>query len=124
MAVLTCKIMDDHRGDENDKQRQLIELYRIITDSDTDNPSTIMDDPNGDIPQVGDPHPTDPLVTVKNRRITFTGNRRTYTMEVTYDNNSSSQDPGGGGGGGEVKVLEVTIGAWYEDFIQEYDVTS
>ena len=122
MAVLTCKRMDDHRGDESDQNRRLIEMYRIITDSDSDEPSTILDDPLETIPRVGDPHPIDAEVTVKNRRVTFTGARNVYTMEVTYDNNVDSQSPSGGGGGGAIEVLEVTLGSWWEDYILEYAI--
>jgi hypothetical protein len=119
MAVISCNITDEHRGDENDQTRQLIELYRIQTDNE-DKPSEIYDDPFPGIPRIGDPHPIDPLVTVKSRRVTWTGNRNWYTMEVMYDNNSSAQDSGGGGGG--VEVLSVQVSAWYEDYILEFDV--
>jgi hypothetical protein len=122
MAVVTCNIMDDHRADEDDQRIQFIELYRVITDSDTDTPADILNDSNENIPRVGDPHPVNADTIVKNRRVTFTGSRKVYTLEVTYDNSLNAGDPGGGGGGGAVDVFQVTVGAWYEDYIMQYDV--
>jgi len=128
MAVVSCKRRDNKRGNETDSTITLNDEYIILVDSTDDEPSTIYSSSHEDIPKVGDPHPVDPNVTVKTRRVRPIGNadatnRLYYIMEVTYDNNSSSQDPGGGGGGGDqINVLEVTIGAWWEDFIQEYDV--
>jgi hypothetical protein len=115
--------MDDHRFTENEDSTQFVESYRIITNSDSDTPATIKNDPNEDIPKIGDPHPVDTETIVKSRRVTFTGNRRTYTMEVTYDNKAPDGGGGGGGGGGSVDVLDVDVGHWYEDHIMQYDVT-
>lgn len=113
--------MDDHRADEDDQRIQFIELYRVITDSDTDTPASILDDSNEDIPRVGDPHPTNTSTVVKNRRVTFTGARNVYTLEVTYDNSVNAENPGGGGGG-NVEVFSVVVSSWYEDHIMQYDV--
>jgi len=122
MAVISSKRRDNKRGTENDSTRQLVEEY-IINVASSDEPSTIMDSEHEDVPKVGDPHPTDPNVTVKSRRLRPTANREWYIMEVSYDNNSSSQSPGGGGGGGgDIEVLEVTLGSWWEDYILEYAI--
>jgi hypothetical protein len=121
MAVVRCKIMDDHRASEDENAVRFIELYRVITDSDTDTPATILEDPNEDIPRVGDPHPVNTQTTVKSRRVTFTGARNVYTLEVSYDNAADTNQPGGGGGGGgQIDVLQVTLTNWWEDYIQEY----
>jgi hypothetical protein len=121
MAVIKCKRRDTKRGTENDKQRSLIDEYIIQVDSTDDEPSTIYESSFADIPQVGDPHPVDPLVTVKSRAIKHTDNRLWYVMDVSYDNSVDTSGPGGGGGGGgPIEVLQVTVGVWFEDYIQEH----
>jgi hypothetical protein len=123
MAVIYAERRDNKRGSETDQSRQLIDEYIIQVDSDADEPSTIYDSSFANLPQVGDPHPTDPLVTVKSRRVIPTANRRWYTMEVTYDNNLNNNGSGGGGGGG-IEVLKVTFSNWMENFILELDYSS
>jgi hypothetical protein len=122
MSVIYAGRMDEKRGTEDDKNRKLIDMYRVEVDSVLDEPSTIYDSSFADLPQVGDQHPTDPLVIVKSRNVKPTANRLRYEMEVSYDNASEGGDQGGGGGGGTVEVLQVTIGVWYEDYIQEYEL--
>ena len=120
MAVLTCKIMDDHRASEDEKALKFTEMYRVITDSDTDTPASILDESNEDIPQVGDPHPVNTSVLVKERRVTFTGARNVYHLEINYDNSAPDGGGGGGGGGGIIEVMQVTLTNWWEDYILEY----
>jgi hypothetical protein len=123
MSVIKATRKDDKRGTDDENKRQLIDNYIIEVDSTSDEPSTIYDSQFSDIPQVGDSHPTDPLVIVKTRTVKATQNRLWYEMEVNYDNSAEGGDQGGGGGGGgPVEVLQVSVTSWYEDFIMETDV--
>ena len=118
----------EKRADETEKVRTITEVYIVKTDTDSDDQSVIMNSGFGGnsatgaiaLPQVGDSHPTDSLVTVKNRSLEPTNNRKTWNMTVTYDNSVGALNTGGGGGGGPV-VLKVTIGKWDEAFIMEVD---
>ena len=118
----------EKRADETEKVRTITEVYIVKTDTDSDDQSVIMNSGFGGnsatgaiaLPQVGDSHPTDSLVTVKNRSLEPTNNRKTWNMTVTYDNSVGALNTGGGGGGGPV-VLKVTIGKWDETFIMEVD---
>lgn len=124
MAVTYIQRRDTKRGTENDKVRQLIDEYIVTVDSTNDEPSTIISSDfvgaNGvTVPKVGDPHPVDPLVTCKSLNVTPTENRLWWMIEANYDNAQNDQGTGGGGGG-NVEVLKVTVGVWFEDYIQEY----
>ena len=130
MAVIYVNIKpDEKKADEDDKLRTLNDQYIVKTDNDLDDQATILNSSfSGDVsnnsialPQVGDSHPTDSRVTVKNRSLEPTKNRKTWLMNVTYnDAIDSKSDPGGGGGGGPV-VLKVVVDSWEETFIMEYD---
>jgi hypothetical protein len=119
----------EKRADEDDKVRTITEVYIVKTDTDSDDQSVILNSNfSGNsatgaiaLPQVGDSHPTDSLVTVKTRSLEPTDNRRTWNMTISYDNAVDSISTGGGGGGGP-QVLKVTIGKWDETFIMEVDV--
>jgi hypothetical protein len=129
MAVIyTNRRSTEKRADETEKVRTITEVYIVKTDTDSDDQAVILNSgfagnsATGAIalPQVGDAHPSDSLVTVKTRSLEPTDNRRTWNMTVTYDNAVGSLSTGGGGGGG-LQVLKVTIGKWEETFIMEVD---
>lgn len=129
MAVIYAnRRSTEKRADEDDKIRSITEVYIVKTDTDTDDQATILNSSfSGNsatgaiaLPQVGDSHPTDALVTVKSRSLDPTDNRRTWDMTVNYDNAVDSLSTSGGGGGGP-KVLNVNIGKWSEFFIMEFD---
>jgi len=129
MAVIYAnRKSTEKRADEDDKTRSITEVYIVKTDTDSDDQSVIMNSgfggnsANGSIalPQVGDAHPTDSLVTVKSRSLEPTDNRKTWNMTISYDNAVGALNTGGGGGGGP-QVLKVTIGKWDESFIMEVD---
>ena len=129
MAVIYANIKpDEKRGDEDDKTLSLTDQYIVKTNNDLDDQSTIYESSfagssaNGSIalPQVGDSHPTNSRVTVKSRSLEPTKNRRTWHLNVTYDDAIDSLSTSGGGGGGPV-VLKVVIDSWEESFIMEVD---
>ena len=129
MAVIYAnRKSTEKRADEDDKVRSITEVYIVKTDNDSDDQSVILNSGFGGnsatgaiaLPQVGDSHPTDSLVTVKTRSLEPTDNRKTWNMTVSYDNSVDSLSTGGGGGGG-LTVLKVTIGKWDETFIMEVD---
>jgi hypothetical protein len=131
MAVIYAnRKSTEKRADEDDKVRTITEVYIVKTDTDSDDQSVIMNSGFGGnsatgaiaLPQVGDSHPTDSLVTVKSRSLEPTDNRKTWNMTVSYDNALDSLSTGGGGGGGGPQVLKVTIGKWEESYIMEVDV--
>jgi hypothetical protein len=72
-VIYANRISTEKTGSEDDKVRTLEEQYRITTDVITDDQAVILNSgfsgnsANGSIalPQVGDAHPTDPLVTVR-----------------------------------------------------------
>ena len=119
MAVTYSKRRNTLTGSENAKVRTIIDIYIIKVNSVADDQSTILSSNFAGIPQKGNQHPTDPLVTVKNRSIDRTANHLTWEMTVTYNNQVDSNDQGGGGGGGQ--IIKVAITAWEERFIMEQD---
>jgi hypothetical protein len=132
-VIYANRISTEKTGSEDDKVRTLEEQYRITTDVITDDQAVILNSgfsgnsANGSIalPQVGDAHPTDPLVTVKSRSLEPTENRFEWRMNVSYSNAVDAlSSPGGGGGGGGPVVLQVTIGKWDETFILEFDYSN
>lgn len=121
MAVLSCKRRDDVTGTDAGEKKSYREVY-IVTVEDGDQPATILTSNFADMPQVGDPHPIDTQVTVKDRSVKGTANRTIWNLTVNYEFAPEASDSGGGGGGGGgLEVLNITGGVWYEDYIAEQD---
>jgi len=120
MAVTYSQRRNSLRGNDDSKVRTIIDIYKINVNSVEDDQSTILSSTFNGIPQVGDAHPNDSLVTVKKRSVDRTDNHLQWDMTVTYNNQSDSSDQGGGGGGGG-QIIKVTITAWQETFILESD---
>ncbi len=120
MSVTYAKRRNTLTGNDDANVRTIIDIYIINVNAVIDDQSTILSSNFADIPQVGDQHPTDSLVTVKRRSVDRSGNQLTWEMTVTYDNKSDSNDQGGGGGGGG-QIIKVAITAWEEQFIMESD---
>ena len=113
MSVTYAKRRNTLTDNDDANVRTIIDIYIINVNAVTDDQSTILSSNFADIPQVGDQHPTDSLVTVKRRSVDRSGNQLTWEMTVTYDNKSDSNDQGGGGGGGG-QIIKVAINAWEE----------
>jgi hypothetical protein len=111
------------RATENDKTRTLKEQYVIKVDNIADDQPEILNSSFAGVPKVGDAHPTDSSVTVKDRDLEPTESRLVWLMNVTFSDEVSSVDTGGGGGGG-LEALKVTIGKWDESFILEVDLSN
>jgi len=122
MGIVSVKRTDKKMGSEKTNSRTLTDEYWVTTNSPNDEPSTIYDSNFNGIPQIGDPHPTDPLVTVIGRDVSPTKNRLKYLLKVSYSNEvSSDQGGGGGGGGGSIEALKVTVDSWTESIVLESD---
>ncbi len=119
MSVISSNRRDPKNADEDDSVRRLKDIYIIKTNNDSDEQTDILDSTFAGIPKIGDSHPKDPLVTVKNRSLRHTKNRKTWEMDVFYSNQSDSSDQGGGGGGGT--IIKVFVETWEESYIQEKD---
>ena len=120
MSVTVSERRDDKSGDDNGSLRKLKDIYRIEVNSSSDDQSTILNSNFSGIPQVGDSHPKDPLVTVKSRTVKSTDNRLHWIMTVMYDNSKSS--PSGSDGGGEDgTIINVQIGTWTESYTAQKD---
>lgn len=119
MSVISSNRRDPKNADEDSSVRKLKDVYIIKTNNDSDEQTDILDSTFAGIPKVGDSHPKDPLVTVKNRSLRHTKNRKTWEMDVFYSNQSDSSDQGGGGGGGT--IIKVFVETWEESYIQERD---
>lgn len=120
MAVTRAKRRNTLTGNEDANVRTIIDIYKINVDNLIDDQSTILVSNFRDIPQIGDQHPTDPLVTVKRRSVDRSGNFLQWDMTITYNNQVDSNDQGGGGGGGG-QIIKVAITAWEERFFLEKD---
>jgi len=125
MAVTYAQRRPKEKGaDEDDKTRTLTEQYIIKVSDITDDQPTILNSSFADLPKVGDAHPTDSSVTVKNRSLEPTDSRLRWLMNVTYSDAVDALSTSGGGGGGGPVVLKVTVGKWDESFIMEVDVSN
>ena len=122
MAVLSCTRKDKISGQDEDKKTGYKEEFKVIVEL-GDEPATILNSPNSDVPKKGDPHPVDPLATVKSRSVKETAARTVWILMVNYEFafEDSGEDNGGGGGGTSGTVLQIYGGNWYEDYIAEQD---
>lgn len=121
MAVTYAERRNTLRGNDDSKVRTIIDLYKINVDSVADDQSTILSSTFNRVPQIGDAHPNDALVTVKKRSVDRSDNHLQWDMTVTYNNQSDASDQGGGGGSGGGQIIKVAITAWQESFILEKD---
>jgi len=120
MSVTVSVRRDDKTGDDNAALRKLKDTYRIEVDSASDDQSTILNSNFAGIPQVGDSHPKDPLVTVKSRTVKNTENRLHWIMTVNYDNSRGGlQDQGSDDESGT--IINVQIGTWTESYTAQKD---
>ena len=122
MAVISCTRKDKISGQDEDKKTGYKEEFKVIVES-GDEPATILNSPLESIPKKGDPHPVDPLATVKSRSVKETASRTVWTLMVAYEFAFDEAEDNGGGGGGSTSgtVLQIYGGNWYEDYIAEQD---
>jgi len=125
MSVILARRKDDKTGDDNASLRKLKDVYRIEVDSASDDQSTILNSNYSGLPQVGDSHPKDPLVTVKSRSVKHLGsgdpNRFHWQMTVNYDSSRSGLSDSGGGDDEAGTIINVQIGTWTESYTAQKD---
>jgi len=121
MSVTLSTRRDDKSGDDNGSLRKLKDIYRIVVSSASDDQSTILNSNFAGIPQVGDSHPKDPLVTVKSRTVKSTDNRLHWIMTVSYDNSKGGLSDGGGDNDEAGTIINVQIGTWTESYTAQKD---
>jgi len=121
MSVTLSTRRDDKSGDDNGSLRKLKDIYRIVVDSASDDQSTILNSNFAGIPQVGDAHPKDPLVTVKSRTVKNTDNRLHWIMTVSYDNSRGGLSDSGSDNDEAGTIINVQIGTWTESYTAQKD---
>lgn len=120
MSVIYVERKDDKGGNDNGSLRDYKYIFRVQVDNPTDDVNTILDSNFTGLPQDGDAHPTDPLVTVKKRSVRSTKSRLEWIMTVMYDNSKIGLS-GGSAAGDDGTIVNVQIGTWSEVYTGQKD---